>query len=499
MQHSNVQVYPSYEVFKSWSLTSKIVPINFETDADMETPISLFKKFSTDRYSYLLESVEGGERWARYSFMGRKPLVTFKTVRETTTINLQGKNRVSDDNPIDVLNELLEQLHSQSYPHLPRFYSGVVGYFGYDMVRHYEVIRDENIDDIGLPDCHLIVPEELIVYDHLKQKINIIVNTMVDDGLSDERLKEIYEQASIKIKNLLKELSNYDLLNVQSIPQKEDIQFTGSVSRDEYCSNVNKAKEYIKDGDIFQVVLSQRLKANFKGDAFEVYRKLRTLNPSPYMYFLKFDDYCIAGASPEMLVRVEDGIVETCPIAGTRPRGATPKEDEMLANDLLNDKKELAEHTMLIDLGRNDVGRVCEFGSVVAKNIMHIEKYSHVMHIVTNVEGKLREDKNALDVLTAVLPAGTVSGAPKVRAMEIIEELENVRRGVYAGAIGYIGFDGNLDTCIAIRTAIFKNQQVYVQAGAGLVADSVPEKEYEETLNKAQALISAVKKAGGVL
>ena len=499
---TSLQVYPTYEVYQEWSRHSKVVPISCEADADMETPISLFKKFSAEKYCYLLESVEGGERWARYSIMGRKPLVIFKSVKGKTVLTIQGEEKVFYDNPIRILNDLLEQLKSKTFPHLPRFYGGVVGTFGYDMVRYYEDIEDNHRDDIALPDCHLIVPEEVVVFDHLKQKIHMIVNTIVkedfDDSEDNDR-QDIYHESKEKIKNIFSEISSQHKhrQSVDSGKPAPDVHFTSSVSEEVFCRSVVKAKEYIKNGDSFQVVLSQRLKSAFEGDAFEVYRKLRTLNPSPYMYFLKYDDYAIAGASPEMLVRVEHETVETCPIAGTRPRGKTPQEDERLADDLLNDAKELAEHTMLVDLGRNDIGKVCKFGSVVTQNMMHIEKYSHVMHMVTNVEGKQRGDKTPLDVLTAVLPAGTVSGAPKVRAMEIIEELETVRRGIYAGAIGYIGFDGNLDTCIAIRTAIFKNQSVYVQAGAGIVADSVPEKEYVETLNKAQALISAVKKARG--
>ncbi len=502
--------YPEYQQYVKYSESSRVVPVSVETDSDMETPISLFKKFSTDEYCYLLESVEGGERWARYSFMGRKPLIIFKTVKNKTTVTTTTTTKKAEEygeNPIEVLRMLLSNLKSQTFSHLPRFYGGVVGYFGYDTIRYFENIEDSNLDEIEMPDCHLIVPEEVIVFDHLKQKLYIIVNTIVGDMEpvqdNDKDLFNLYKSANDKIKGIIESISFNTAIEVvnNSSSNGEDeivgpIDFTGSVSKQEFMNNVIKAKEYIAEGDIFQVVLSQRLKARYPGDPFEVYRKLRTLNPSPYMYFLKFDDSTIVGASPEMLVRVENGKVETCPIAGTRKRGETVQEDEELALDLLNDEKECAEHTMLIDLGRNDVGKVSKFGSVIAKNVMHIEKYSHVMHMVTNVESELRDDKEALDVLTSVLPAGTVSGAPKVRAMQIIEELENKRRGVYAGGIGYIGFDGNLDTCIAIRTAIFKEGNVYVQAGAGIVADSIPESEYVETLNKAQALITAIKKAG---
>ncbi|MDK2800808.1 MAG: anthranilate synthase component [Clostridiales bacterium] len=486
--------YPSFHEYKEWSMHSKIVPICFQTDADMETPISIFKKFAVGEYCYLFESVEGGEKWGRYSFMGRRPLALFKVVNGHTFLKIKDKEEHFENNPVEVLNALLSQFKSQTFSHLPRFYGGVVGYFSYDFVKYYEKIKSENCDEIGLPDCHLIIPEEVIAFDHLRQTICIIVNTIADSQ------EGTYHHSVEKIQRILKEISGEKKIN-RTVRDTADVQtseFSCSVSKEEFCSNVNRAKEYIKNGDVFQVVLSQRLKTKFEGDPFEVYRKLRTLNPSPYMYFLKFDDYAIAGASPEMLVRAEKGLVETCPIAGTRPRGETPEEDQKLADELLQDEKEIAEHIMLVDLGRNDIGKVCKFGSVETQNLMHIEKYSHVMHMVTNVTGTQKDDKTAVDILTGVLPAGTVSGAPKVRAMEIIEEIENLKRGIYAGAIGYIGFDGTLDTCIAIRTAVFKNHCVYVQAGAGIVADSVPEKEYEETLNKAKALLRAIQKAGEI-
>ncbi|WHH59602.1 anthranilate synthase component I [Petroclostridium sp. X23] len=486
--------YPSHEQYMIYSENSKVIPVSCEISADMETPISIYKKFSTEQYSYLFESVEGGERWARYSFVGRKPFIIFKTMEGLTTIQIQNEKLEYNENPFSVLQKLLDSFKSQTFHNLPRFYGGVVGYFGYDMIRCYEDIKDENPDELGIPDCHLMVPEEVIVFDHLKQKIHIIVNTF------PSKQQNPYEEALKKIGHIINELAsvkfNSKTSDTHQIVNNEEYSF--SVTKEEFCNNVLKAKEYIRNGDIFQVVLSQRLRKKFDGDPFDVYRTLRTLNPSPYMYFLKFEDYAIAGASPEMLVRVENGIVETCPIAGTRPRGKTPEEDKRFEEDLLRDEKERAEHTMLVDLGRNDIGRVCTFGSVKAKNIMHVERYSHVMHMVTNVEGKKAEDKSPLEVLTSVLPAGTVSGAPKVRAMEIIEEIENIRRNVYAGAIGYIGFDGNLDTCIAIRTAVFKNGKVYIQAGGGIVTDSVPENEYEESINKAKALVNAVKKAGEI-
>ncbi|MGE4283774.1 MAG: anthranilate synthase component I [Clostridia bacterium] len=484
--------YPSYAQYNDCCVHSKVVPVSCEVTADMETPISIFKKLSTDQYCYLFESVEGGERWARYSFIGRRPFITFKTVKGCTTVKIQNEVFNYNESPFSVLQYLLDSFTSNTFTELPRFYGGVVGYFGYDLIRYYENIEDKNFDELGLPDCHLMVPEEVIVFDHLKQKIHIIINTFPSIQNNS------YHDALKKIDEIIDELAA-NRLDTHRKDRKTECsksEYCFSVTKEEFCANVEKVKEYIRNGDIFQVVLSQRLSTEFNGDPFSVYRALRTLNPSPYMYYLKYENYSIVGASPEMLVRMENGIVETCPIAGTRPRGKTQEEDNMFEKELLCDEKEKAEHTMLIDLGRNDIGRVCSFGSVKTENMMHIERYSHVMHMVTNVTGTLAENKTPLEVLKSLLPAGTVSGAPKVRAMEIIEETENRRRGIYAGAVGYIGFDGNLDTCIAIRTAVFKDNKVYIQAGGGIVADSIPENEYAESLNKAQALVKAISKAG---
>ena len=488
-----VNIMPDEGVFFKWCQKSKIVPVSCEIDADTETPISLFNKFSTKKYCFLFESVEGGERWARYSIMGRKPLWTMK-VEEDSTLN-----------PIELLDTMLASFRGEAFSHLPRFYSGFVGYFGYDMVSYYEKIPKSNKDEIGMPDCHLFIPEEVIVYDHFKQKMYIIVNTLVpqlEEPESASSMQKRYEKAAQQLGDLQEEMLQPKHLDVRqkasdNTGKKEKPgPFTPNFSKQQFCSAVEKAKQYIKEGDIFQVVLSQRLSAPFSGSAYEVYRKLRKVNPSPYMYYITFDDATVVGASPEMLVRLQDDCVETCPIAGTRKRGSSEAQELALINELQEDEKECAEHMMLVDLGRNDVGKVSAFGSVKVKNLMHIEKFSHVMHMVTNVEGTLKAGNTPLDVLTALLPAGTVSGAPKIRAMQIIEELEPVKRGIYAGAIGYLGFDGNMDTCIAIRTAVFKNGYAYVQAGAGIVADSVPENEYVETLNKAQGMISAIEKAG---
>ncbi len=505
MCKQSVKITPDEGDYFKWCQTAKIVPVSCEIDADTETPISLFNKFSTKNYCFLFESVEGGERWARYSIMGRNPLWTMQVEGGNTFIEEMGKKEVSRQNPIKLLDTMLEEFKGEAFSHLPRFYSGFVGYFGYDMVSYYEKISKQNQDEIGMPDAHLFIPEEVIVYDHFKQKMHIIINTFVPKSDTSEKKISIqrgYQKATEQLQNLREEILYPNGLrlreqDLEDASNKEKVgPFSGNFSKKQFCSAVDKAKKHIKDGDIFQVVLSQRLSAPFTGSPYQVYRKLRKVNPSPYMYYIVFDNATVVGASPEMLVRLQNDRVETCPIAGTRKRGLTEQEELSLVNELKEDEKECAEHMMLVDLGRNDVGKVSSFGSVEVKNLMHIEKFSHVMHMVTNVEGTLKTDSTPLDVLTAVLPAGTVSGAPKIRAMQIIEELEPVKRGVYAGAIGYIGFDGNMDTCIAIRTAVFKNGYAYVQAGAGIVADSVPENEYIETLNKAQGMINAIEKAG---
>jgi anthranilate synthase component I len=491
--------YPTLDEVKSLSKNYNIIPISMEVYADLETPISLFKRIQDNKFCFLLESVEGGEKWARFSFIGRNPFLTVKGFKFNTVIEYKD-GRVEDikGNPVDVLKSLLDSYRGAQLPSLPRFNGGAVGYFGYDLARFYENLPKVPADDLELPESYFMFVDEVIVFDHLKQKINIVVNLHVD-----RNVERSYNTVVQRIKTIYREILSSrwkinDTFKPDFSKKGTSIEYVSNISKKTYCENVVRAKEYIKNGDIFQVVLSQRIYTETEQDPFDVYRVLRILNPSPYMYYLKFGKCKIVGASPEMLVRVENGIVETCPIAGTRKRGTTPKEDEKLEKELLSDEKELAEHTMLVDLGRNDIGKVSKYGTVTVKNLMHIEKYSHVMHIVTNVQGELRDDKTAFDALMSVLPAGTVSGAPKVRAMEIIDELESVKRGPYAGAIGYLSFDGNLDSCITIRTIVFKGKKAYVQSGAGIVADSVPEKEYEETLNKAKALLKALEEVGEI-
>ena len=491
--------YPALDQVKSLADEYNLIPITMEVYADMETPISLFKRFEESKYCFLLESVEGGEKWARYSFIGKNPFMIVKSVNGLTVVEERsGNTTTKDGNPIEIIKELMNKYKAASLPEMPRFNGGAVGFFGYDLIRYYENLPDMPEDDLNLPECHFMFADEVIVFDHLKQKIHIIANLHVEGNI-----ERSYNSTINKIKDIYKEIlaSRWrvaDNFKPDFNKKKTEFAFSCNISKETFCKNVLKAKEYIRDGDIFQVVLSQRLCVETEQDPFNIYRVLRIINPSPYMYYLKFLDYRLVGSSPEMLVRLEDGVVETCPIAGTRKRGSNSQEDEELENDLLADEKEKAEHMMLVDLGRNDVGKVSKFGKVLVKNLMHIEKYSHVMHMVTNVEGEIREDKTQFDALMSIMPAGTLSGAPKVRAMEIIDELETVKRGPYGGAIGYLSFNGNLDSCITIRTMILKDGKAYVQAGAGIVADSDPEKEYEETINKAKALLKALEEVGEI-
>ena len=488
-------IYPNKQVFAELARQANVIPVTKEIYSDTKTPIGIFMHFASENNSFLLESVEGGEKWARYSFIGRNPYMTFSSNGDAVMICRDGKETKTTGNPFEVLKDIFAGFRYARPDGLPRFSGGAVGYFGYDTVRYIENLPEAPSDDINVPDCYLMFCNEIIAYDHLKQKVMVIINAYIDGGSTDAA----YDKAVQRIAKICEEI---DAVSVQYRKSADmdvtDIDFSSNFTKDAFCAAVDKAKKHIYDGDIFQVVLSQRLSIETDADPFDVYRVLRTLNPSPYLYYLHLTDTVIVGSSPELLVRVEGYDVETCPIAGTRPRGKSEAEDAALAADLLADEKELAEHTMLVDLSRNDIGRIAEFGSVVVENPMHIEKYSHVMHIVSNVKGRRKDTFDAFDVLGAVIPAGTLSGAPKMRAMEIINELEPNKRGIYGGSIGYIGFDGNIDMCITIRTMVFHNGKAYLQAGAGIVADSVPDREYEETLNKAKALIKALEKAGEI-
>lgn len=486
-------LFPSKDSFiKEYSEYDK-VPVMKEIMFDKETPISLTERFQTSKYSMLLESVEGGEKWARYSFIGRDPSKIYKIKGQKIEIIQNGDvtNLFAED-PLEYIKNITSQVKYPSMIELPRLCSGLVGYFSYDTARYVEKIPDKNIDDLELPDILLMQFDEIYAFDHLKHSLMIIVNV----DIRPDQLEEDYQRAIELIKVMEKDLHSSNKETLFERKKGGQLNIDINVSKREFMSMVEKAREYIHEGDIFQVVLSQRLKTNLNSDPFFIYRMLRMINPSPYMFYLKMNDFSLVGASPEMLLRVIDGVVETCPIAGTRKRGASEEEEIKIEKELLDDEKEIAEHTMLVDLGRNDIGKISDLGSVVVENFMHIEKFSHVMHIVTNVKGNLNKNYSSIDALMSVLPAGTLSGAPKIRAMEIIEEQEMFRRGPYGGATGYFSFNGNADFCITIRTIVIKGDSVYIQSGAGIVADSDPEKEYEESMAKAMAMIKAVEKAG---
>jgi len=462
------------------------IPVSREIYADIRTPIALLKSIrSISSRCYLLESVEGGEVWGRYSFLGFDPVtqVTCKDgdieIRNGTVIKMTGRR------PEDVIREMLAQYKVPRFDDLPPFAGGLVGYFSYDFITYFEdKLKLKAVDETGFKDFDLMLFDKVIAYDHLRQKIIIIVNVRTDN------LEANYRKAAFEIDGIVRMIR-------ESLPPEEgrtkllsDVR--SDMSQEEYESMVEKAREYIVDGDIFQVVLSRRFKAEMEGSLLDAYRVLRTTNPSPYMFYIRTDELEIAGTSPETLVKLQNGKLSTYPLAGTRPRGRTPEEDARLEAELLTDDKELSEHNMLVDLGRNDLGKISKFGSVSVENYLQILRFSHVMHIASVVNSRIREDKDALDAIISVLPAGTLSGAPKIRACQIIDELEPVRRGIYGGAIGYIDFAGNMDTCIGIRLAVKKGDTVYVQAGAGIVADSVPETEFRECENKARAVIDAL-------
>jgi anthranilate synthase component I len=461
------------------------IPVVLETFADLDTPLSIYLKLANQPYSYLLESVQGGERFGRYSFIGL-PATTRLEVR-ANQIRIINKGHIQEsevDDTLAFIESYLSHFKAAPYPSLPRFCGGMVGYFSYDTIRYIEKKLAGHVqpDTLNTPDILLLQSEELIVVDNLSGKLYFIIYV-------DPEIKNAYQSGRERLKELLLLLRRpLDIpLEAPVKHEKADSEFT----EDDFIAAVERAKRYIYDGDIMQVVLSQRTSKPYHASPLALYRALRSLNPSPYMFYYHFDDFHVVGASPEILVRQEGDTVTVRPIAGTRPRGKTIQEDAALARDLLTDPKERAEHVMLMDLGRNDIGRVAQTGTVKVTENMQIENYSHVMHIVSNVDGKLKPNLTAIDVLRATFPAGTVSGAPKVRAMEIIDELEKSRRGIYAGAVGYLGFNGDMDLAIAIRTGVIKDGVLHVQAGAGIVADSIPKNEWIETQNKAKALLRA--------
>jgi anthranilate synthase component 1 len=471
------------------------IPVSREVLADLDTPLSSYLKLADGEYSYLFESVQGGEKWGRYSIIGLPCRTVLKIFGYVATIETDGEvvERLDLEDPLAFVEEFQNRYRVPELDDMPAFSGGLVGYFGYDTVRYVEKrLRDSMPEDkLGTPDILLMVSDEMLVFDNLSGTIRLTIH-------ADPALPNAYAQAQARITELVEQLQKpAPVLPAVSLAQEDQ---AGRISENDFVSEsgesaykqaVETIKEYVLAGDVMQVVPSQRLVADFTGEPLNLYRALRNLNPSPYMYFLNLKDFYIAGSSPEILARLEDGVITVRPIAGTRRRGYTDEEDRALEAELLADPKEIAEHLMLIDLGRNDVGRVSEIGSVELTDKMIVERYSHVMHIVSNVTGKLRKGKTAMDVLRATLPAGTLSGAPKIRAMEIIDELESVKRGVYGGAVGYLGWNGNMDTAIAIRTGVIKDKKLYVQAGGGVVADSIPRLEWKESLNKARALFRA--------
>ncbi|BCG47511.1 Anthranilate synthase, aminase component [Citrifermentans bremense] len=484
--------YPDFASFQTLSTKGNLIPVYREILADLDTPVSAFKKIDDGRYGFLLESIEGGEKWGRYTFLGSSPAVVIRGKDNWVEIVEGGEvRRVESSDPLNYIRDYMARYQPVEVPGIPRFFGGAVGYLGYDAVRHFETLPDSNPSDINTYEANFIITDTILIFDSLSQKIKVVSNAHVDGGTS---LKDAYDDAIAKIEGLIARLKT-PLPASEKKPSNGKVEFSSNVKPEEFEAAVTRAKEYVRNGDIIQVVLSQRFSGNLTVEPFDIYRVLRTLNPSPYMFFLRLDETLVVGASPEVMVRKEGEMVELRPIAGTRPRGANPAADEELARDLLADPKERAEHVMLVDLGRNDLGRVCKTGSVKVTELMVIERYSHVMHIVSNVQGELSPGQDAFDVVRATFPAGTLSGAPKVRAMEIIDELEGVRREVYGGAVGYFSFSGNMDMAIAIRTLVIKDGKVHLQAGAGIVADSDPAAEYTETVNKAKAVVKAIEMA----
>jgi len=486
-------IEPDYKTFCKLARQGNLVPVYDTLTADLLTPVSAYLRVARDsRYAFLLESVEGGEKLARYTFLGADPVEVFRYSGRACVIEGPSRIEWEQTNPVELLRHRIARYRPVSVPGLPPLVAGAIGYFAYDMVRLIERIPARGRDDLGLDDAVLMFSLGLLAFDHVQHKLWIVRNVFIE-GPGNLRAK--YDAAVREIRKM-RRLLEQPLPSAQHRARRGELRVHSNFRKPAYLAAVRKAKRYIRAGDIFQVVLSQRFEAKLGVDAFEVYRALRVVNPSPYMYFLKLGDAAVVGSSPEMLVKVRGRDAFYRPIAGTRRRGRDDKEDRQLEAELRADPKERAEHIMLVDLGRNDLGRVSEYGTVRVDELMFVERYSHVMHLVSSLRGRLRADVDCFDALMACFPAGTVSGAPKVRAMEIIDEFEPTRRGIYAGAILYLDFSGNMDSCIAIRTLVAKKGKAYVQAGGGIVADSTPEGEYQETVDKARALLTALAAAG---
>ncbi|KXU35559.1 anthranilate synthase [Cephaloticoccus primus] len=501
-----MNLHPSRDAFLELAKRGNVVPVYTDLMADFETPVSAYAKLRNAGPAYLLESIEGGERLSRYSFIGCRPRKVFACGPETTEISELGqppRKVPTPADPLKLIEEEVSQYRPVRLPELPGFTGGAVGFLGYEYVMRVEpTVPTAPRDELGLPLLYFMLSDTLLIFDRAKQTLRLCVNAHIRDtatGAWDDEVwatknaLDAYDRAAAEIAELYKILSQPAPLAPAPLVEPARVEIPkGHISREHFEANVERAREYIRAGDIIQIVGSQRFAKPFSKTPLDLYRALRTINPSPYMFIMELGDFALVGASPEVHVKLTDGLVEIRPIAGTRRRGATPAEDAALEQELLADEKEKAEHLMLVDLARNDISRVCEYGSVTVPDFMTVERYSHVMHIVSQVEGRIAKDKNAFDLMRATFPAGTVSGAPKVRAMQIITELEQLQRGSYSGALGHFGYDGNADTCIMLRTALIKDGQVYIQAGGGWVADSSPAEEYQESINKASALFRAV-------
>ena len=490
-------IFPSLEEVKKLAGQGNVIPVCKTVLADTETPVSVWMKlFRKEKYGFLLESVEGQDTVARYSFLGGAPFKTFTCRGSSWTV--EGGKKASDGSsgtgdPVGALRALLSEYRPVAVPGIPRFSGGAVGYFSYDAVRLREAIPDKNPKDDPADDIFFGFYRDVIAFDNREHRLLLVANMFLE---GDDSVESAYKDALHRLGTMEDRMAVR--LQAAHISVRQKTEPVSNFRQEEFEAAIEKCRDYIRAGDVFQVVPSQRFTVGVEADPFDLYRILRVVNPSPYMYYLAIDGTSVIGASPEMLVRVENGHIEMRPIAGTRPRGATAAEDDRLVDELLADPKERAEHIMLVDLGRNDVGRVSRTGSVRVDEMMHIEKYSHVIHIVSNVHGELAEGKDAFDALFSCFPAGTLSGAPKIRAMQIIDELEPVKRGIYGGALGYIDWSGTMDTCIVIRTIIYRDGTVIIQSGAGIVADSDPKREYQETLHKAGALFAAIRSAAEI-
>jgi len=488
-----ITFHPSRREFERLARRGNLIPVYAEILSDLETPVSAFQRLAGSDYAFLLESVEGGEKWARYSFLGADPQVIFRSkgnraeiIRGAVAQRLDGFR-----DALEPLKALLAEYKPVPVPGLPRFFGGAVGYLAYDMVRYFEKLPDATVDELGVWDSHFFITDTLVIFDNVRHTLKVVVNAHLGQGQSPEKT---YAKACTRIEGIIARLQA-PVAPPPPRPYPGELKFQSNFTRAQYYEVVRRCKKYIRQGDIIQVVPSQRFRAPARVDSFELYRALRHVNPSPYLFYLRLGGETLVGSSPEVLIRVEGRQAELRPIAGTRPRGRTPEEDRKLEKDLLSDPKEMAEHIMLVDLGRNDLGRVCKIGSVKVTELAVVERYSHVMHIVSNVQGEVAAGRDCYDVLRSSFPAGTLTGAPKIRAMEIIEEMESEKRGCYGGAVGYFSFTGNMDMCITIRTILIKDGMLNLQAGGGVVADSKPAREYQETVNKAKALMKAVQMA----